>query len=225
MNEKNNDSMFIGKSYNDSLKRVIDMILACLLFLFFAPISLLVAILIKLDSPGPIFADTPERVGRRNTLFIFHKFRSMKANSHYMLRTDKKFKKLYEEYKNGSYKIKDDPRVTRVGKFIRKYSLDEIPQFINVIRGEMSIVGPRAYYPDELTEQQKKFPNTKDMVKKVLSVKPGITGLWQVSGRSEVNFDKRIAMDACYVDTMSFWDDMKIILKTPFVMLSAKGAI
>ncbi|MBI4226630.1 sugar transferase, partial [Candidatus Roizmanbacteria bacterium] len=115
--------------------------------------------------------------------------------------------------------------ITPVGKFIRKHSLDEIPQLINVLRGEMSLVGPRAYYPDELENQQKKFPHTKKLVSKVLSVKPGITGLWQVSGRSEVNFDKRIAMDASYVNRMSLWLDLTIILKTPFVMLSGQGAI
>jgi lipopolysaccharide/colanic/teichoic acid biosynthesis glycosyltransferase len=87
----------------------------------------------------------------------------------------------------GSYKLKNDPRITRVGKFIRKHSLDEIPQFLNVLKGEMSLVGPRAYYPDELESQQKEHPNTKKYVYDALSVKPGITGLWQVSGRSEIN--------------------------------------
>ena len=89
----------------------------------------------------------------------------------------------------------------------------------------MSIVGPRAYYPDELNEQQKKYPHTKELVRKVLSVKPGITGLWQVSGRSEINFDKRIALDATYVDNISLWKDLKIILETPVVMITGKGAI
>ena len=101
----------------------------------------------------------------------------------------------------------------------------ELPQFINVIKGEMSVVGPRAYYPDELEEQQRKYPQTRPMVKKVLSVRPGITGLWQISGRSEVNFDKRIAIDAYYVDNMSFLSDVIIILKTPWAMISAKGAV
>ncbi len=89
----------------------------------------------------------------------------------------------------------------------------------------MSIVGPRAYYKDELEEQQKKYPHTKSEVRKVLSVKPGITGLWQVSGRSEINFDKRIALDAYYVDTISFVNDLQIILKTPWIMITGKGAV
>jgi len=154
-----------------------------------------------------------------------YKFRSMVVNAHHMLRTDPRFKSLYSEYKRGSYKLKRDPRITPVGKRIRKHSIDEIPQLINVLKGEMSLVGPRAYYPDELENQQKKFPQTRILVKKVLSVKPGITGLWQVSGRSEVDFDKRIAMDAKYVDKVSLWLDLKIILKTPMVMLSGQGAI
>lgn len=149
----------------------------------------------------------------------------MIVNAHNLLRTNSKFKKLYEEYKKNSFKLKNDPRVTRVGRFIRKHSLDEIPQLINVLKGEMSLVGPRAYYPDELETQQKKYPHTRKLVKKVLSIKPGITGIWQTSGRSEVNFDKRIALDASYVDNLSLWLDLKIILKTPWVMITGKGAV
>jgi len=103
--------------------------------------------------------------------------------------------------------------------------LDEIPQFINVLRGEMSIIGPRAYYPDELEEQTKKYPQTKKLVREVLSIKPGITGFWQVSGRSGVNFDKRIEMDAYYARKKSIWFDILIIAKTPWAMLSGKGAV
>jgi len=112
-----------------------------------------------------------------------------------------------------------------VGKIIRRYSIDEIPQFINVLKGEMSIVGPRAYYPDELVEQQKRYPHTEKLVKEVLSVKPGITGFWQVSGRSEINFDKRIEMDAYYARKKSLLFDILIILKTPWAMISGKGAV
>ena len=183
------------------------------------------AILIKLDSKGPIFADVPERIGENGRTFKMYKFRSMIINAHFLLRTDPKLKKLFKEYKKSSYKLKKDPRVTRVGKFIRKHSLDEIPQLLNIIKGEMSLVGPRAYYPDELDNQLIKYPYAKKLVKKVLSVKPGITGLWQVSGRSEINFDKRIAIDAKYIDNISLWDDVKIIIKTPLVMLNGKGAI
>jgi len=211
--------------YKKYLKRVIDLVGVILLLLLFSPIYIATAVAILLDSAGPVLADVPERIGEKGKKFKMYKFRSMIVNAHHLLRTDPRFNKLYDQYKKGSYKLKKDPRITKVGKFIRKHSLDEIPQLVNVLKGEMSLVGPRAYYPDELANQQKKFPHTRRLVSKVLSVKPGITGFWQVSGRSEVNFDKRIAMDASYIDNMSLWLDLKIILKTPLVMLSGQGAI
>jgi lipopolysaccharide/colanic/teichoic acid biosynthesis glycosyltransferase len=219
------NSLFRGSTYEYYLKRVVDIVLAITLIVVFYPICVLTAIAIKLDSPGPIFADVPERVGQDGRRFKMYKFRSMIVNAHYMLRTDPRFAQLLEEYKKGSYKLKDDPRITNVGRFIRKHSLDEIPQLLNVIKGDMSMVGPRAYYPDELENQQKKYPTTKKLVSRVLSVKPGITGLWQVTGRSEINFDKRIAIDADYVENISLWNDIKIIIKTPFIMISGKGAV
>lgn len=209
----------------DFAKRVLDIIFSSFLLLIFSPIIILTALAIVIDSRGPVFADTPPRVGRYGKLFRMFKFRSMVKNAHEVLVNDKNFKKLYEEYKKGGYKLKGDPRITRVGRFIRKYSLDEVPQFINSLRGDMSLVGPRAYYPDELREQQKEYPHTKDAVKIVLSVKPGITGVWQVSGRSEINFDKRIHLDADYAKRRSITYDFYIIYKTPGAMLSAKGAM
>lgn len=214
-----------GDIYLKYVKRLLDIVGATVLLILFSPICVLAAIFIKLDSDGPVFADVPERVGTNGKQFKMYKFRSMVINAHNLLRSDKNLKELYEEYKNGSYKLKHDPRITRVGRFIRKHSIDEVPQFLNVLSGEMSIVGPRAYYPDELVEQQKKYPNTKELVRVVLSVKPGITGLWQVSGRSDVNFDKRVAIDAHYVENISLWKDLKIILKTPWTMISGKGAV
>lgn len=206
-------------------KRSLDILSSILLLLVFSPIIVITAIAIKLDSCGPIFADTPMRVGQSGKLFRMYKFRSMVQNAYEILSRDPEYKQLYEEYKKSGFKLKHDPRVTRVGQFIRKYSLDELPQFINVLRGDMSLVGPRAYYADELDYQQKKYPQTKDAVKIVLSVKPGITGLWQVSGRSQINFDKRIQMDAKYADRKSIVYDFYIISKTPGAMLSAKGAM
>jgi|SRR3989344_3211780 len=211
--------------YYEATKRLIDIILGVFLIIIFSPIILIVVIAIKLDSSGPILADTPERVGRNGKLFKMYKFRSMVENAHEILRENPSFAKLFKEYKYGSYKLKDDPRVTKVGRFIRKFSFDEIPQFFNILRGEMSLVGPRAYYPDELREQQKNYPHTAKSVKIVLSVKPGITGYWQVSGRSEINFDKRIDMDASYVRRRSILYDLWIVLKTPWAMISGKGAL
>jgi lipopolysaccharide/colanic/teichoic acid biosynthesis glycosyltransferase len=207
------------------LKRVMDILFSLLLIILFSPLMLVLAIAIKLDTKGPVFADTPERVGKGGKLFKMYKFRSMIENAHEILRENPKYSNLYDKYKKSSYKLKDDPRVTKVGRFLRKHSLDEVPQFINALKGDMSVVGPRAYYPDELREQQKKYPQTKESVKIVLSIKPGITGYWQVSGRSEINFDKRIEMDATYVRKRSVIYDLWIILKTPWVIISGQGAL
>lgn len=206
-------------------KRGIDILGGLLLGIIFLPVAVITAIAIKLDSHGPVLADTPRRVGKGDSLFRIYKFRSMIVNAHRKLRSDPKFAKLYSEYKRNSYKLKEDPRVTVVGRFIRKHSIDEIPQLLNVLRGEMSLVGPRPYYQDELTQQQKKYPHTKELVSVVLSAKPGITGYWQVSGRSEVNFDKRIKMDADYVSKRSILFDVSILLKSPWAMISGKGAV
>jgi lipopolysaccharide/colanic/teichoic acid biosynthesis glycosyltransferase len=190
-------------------KRIIDIVGSLVIGIIFLPICIVTAVAIVLDSPGPILADTPKRVGKDGKLFKLYKFRSMIVNAHQKLRTDPKLSKLYNEYKHNSYKLIKDPRVTHVGKFIRKHSIDEIPQFLNVFIGEMSLVGPRPYYPDELIEQQRKYPHTKNLVGIVKSAKPGITGQWQVSGRSEVNFDERIKLDADYVKKRSLFLDIK----------------
>lgn len=209
-----------------TIKRIIDVVSSIFLLIIFSPIILVVVIAIRLDSEGPVLADTPRRVGKDDKYFYPYKFRSMIVHAYYLLKTDPKFKEAYEEQqKGGNYKIKNDPRITKVGKFIRKYSLDEIPQLANVLKGEMSLVGPRPYYPEELEKQQNIYPQTKRLVKEVLSVKPGITGYWQVSGRSEVKFDKRIQMDADYAHKKSVLLDIWIILMTPWAMISGKGAL
>ena len=207
------------------IKRGIDIIGALLLCIIFLPIAILTVIAIKSDSHGPVLADTPERVGQFGKLFKLYKFRSMIINAHELLRKAPRFKVLYEQYKRNSYKLYEDPRVTKVGRFIRKHSLDEIPQLLNVLRGDMSLVGPRPYYSDELTDQQKKYPHTRELVNIVLSAKPGVTGEWQVSGRSEVNFDKRIKIDAEYVKQKSIINDLRILSKSPWVMISGRGAV
>lgn len=212
-------------AFYEMSKRFIDVLFSLILITLFFPIFIVVTAAIKLTSKGPILADTPARVGRNGKLFKMYKFRSMIQNAHVLLREDPEFAKLYDDYKKGSYKLKNDPRITPVGRVIRKLSFDELPQLFNILNGEMSLVGPRAYYPDELKEQQKKYPNTQQAVKVVLSVKPGLTGFWQVSGRSEINFDKRIQMDARYVQQRSILYDLHIIAKTPYAMLSGKGAL
>lgn len=215
----------IKKGYGyEFAKRTIDIVFSLIIIAIFSPVIIMVAIAIHIDSNGPVLADTPERVGKSGKLFKMFKFRSMIPNAHTILREDPEFAALYEQYKKGSYKLRNDPRITRVGKFIRKHSLDEVPQLFNVLRGDMSIVGPRAYYSDELRDQQKKYPETQDAVKVVLSVKPGVTGYWQVSGRSEINFDKRIEMDADYVKRRSIFYDFWIMFRTPAAMLTGRGA-
>ncbi len=207
-------------------KRTIDIVGSSVLLLVFSPIVLVTAVIIKITSPGPVFADTPKRVGMNGNLFYPYKFRSMIVNAYTLLKTDPKFKKAYEEQqKSGNYKIKNDPRVTPIGKIIRKHSVDEIPQLINVLRGEMSIVGPRPYYPDELEKQFQIYPEKKHLMKDLLSVRPGITGYWQVSGRSSVNFEKRIEMDAYYARKRSILFDIQILIKTPWAMISGKDTV
>lgn len=144
-----------------------------------------------------------------------------------ILHNDPKYKELLQKYKQNSYKLAthEDPRITRVGKFIRKTSIDELPQLLNILNGEMSLVGPRAYYPSELEDQQQKFPTSREFVKIILSAKPGLTGVWQVSGRSDINFDKRVEMDAQYVQRRSIIYDLWLIIRTFPAVLVGRGAI
>lgn len=206
----------------DFSKRLVDIAGSLLGIIILSPILILVSIAIKLDSSGPVLADTPMRAGKDGKLFRIYKFRSMVQNAQEILESNPK---LLEEYKRNSYKIFNDPRITGVGKILRRFSIDEIPQFFNILNGEMSLVGPRAYYPYELEEQQKKYPASRKFVKIILSGKPGVTGLWQVSGRSQINFDKRVEMDARYVKRRSLLYDFWIMLKTIPAVISGKGAI
>ncbi len=205
------------------LKRVIDLTGASLGLLIFSPIMITAAIAIKLTSEGPLLVENSNRVGKNGKTFRMYKFRSMIKDSHKLLRTDPKYKSLLSEYKNNNFKLEKDPRITPIGSLLRKTSIDELPQFFNVLKNEMSLIGPRAYYPDELTEQSKKFPNCKKLIDKSLEAKPGITGLWQVSGRSSIGFEDRIKLDATYVDSRSLWLDLKILLKTPFAIWRGEG--
>lgn len=209
----------------ETVKRSIDLVGAIVGLILFSPIFLVTAVAIKLLSPGPILAEVPPRVGKNGQLFHMYKFRSMVKNAHYLFATDPALKEKYEEFKRNSYKLSDDPRVTALGRFLRKTSMDEIPQFVNVLRGDMSLIGPRAYFPDELREQLKVYPYTSECIELVLTVKPGITGLWQVSGRSQINFDRRIELDAQYAKNLSLWLDLKILLKTLPALIFARGAV
>src|SRR3989344_7858532 len=189
--------------YYETVKRAIDVVGALFLMILFSPVMLLASFFILITSPGPIFVEKDnkhmKRLGKNGKTFRLYKFRTMMVAADQLEETDPRYRQVYiEKRTKGNYKPTNDPRITKVGKFIRKHSIDEMPQLINVIKGEMSIVGPRAYLPDELEDQQKRFKDTEKYVKEMLTVKPGITGYWQVTGRSEVNFDKRIQMDAYY---------------------------
>lgn len=215
--------------YYDFLKRIIDVFGATVALIIFSPVIIVVSALIKLTSNGPIFYK-PARVGKGGTLFKMLKFRSM-----YMYEIDGKLvhaekylqsnPKLMRQYQDNSYKLQNDPRITPVGKFLRKFSFDELPQLINVIKGDMSLVGPRAYQADELTHQQRVYPKTSKYVRIILQVRPGASGPWQVSGRSSINFDKRVVMDAEYIKKRSILYDLSIVVKTPIAMITGKGAI
>lgn len=192
-------------------KRVFDVVFS-LLFLCTAFILILaITICIKTTSSGPVLF-VQERVGLNGRKFKMFKFRSMETDAERRLRS----LGIFNELDGPVFKIKDDPRVTRVGKFLRKTSLDELPQFINVLKGEMSIVGPRPPLPEEVKQYQ-------PWQMQRLSVKPGITCIWQVSGRNRVSFEEWVKMDLVYIDNCSFWLDFKLILKTLVAVVKMTG--
>lgn len=195
------------------LKRMFDIIVTLLGMPLVLPIMAITAILIKLDSPGPIFF-VQQRVGLRKHLFPMFKFRSMHVDAEAEL---EKIEHL-NEAEGPIFKITNDPRITRVGRFIRKTSIDELPQLFNVLRGEMSLVGPR---PMSIRDVDR---FDKGIQRKRFSVKPGITCLWQISGRSNLPFDKWLELDLRYIENWSFTLDLKILLKTPAAVLTADGA-
>ena len=186
--------------------------LFCTFFLIASlPFFILISLLIKLSSRGPIFF-LQERIGKNNIPFKCIKFRTMHPEAKVILENilmkDNKLRREFEE----NHKIKNDPRITNIGKFLRKTSLDELPQFINVLRGEMSIVGPRPIVKDEKNKYKEKF-------KKVSSIKPGITGLWQVSGRNNLTYKRRVMLDLNYVENYNLLMDLRILLRTFGVIL------
>ena len=197
---------------NFFIKRCLDVFLSILVVsIFFVPLVIIV-IIIKLDTPGPILY-CQARLGHKERMFPFFKFRTMVQDADIIL---EKIKHLSER-KGPVFKMKEDPRITFCGKILRRYSLDELPQIINVLRGEMSLVGPR---PQVLWEAA----HYDDWAKKRLRVLPGITGLWQISGRSDLSYEEMIRLDIFYLENWSFIFDLKILLKTIPVVLLAKGA-
>jgi len=193
-------------------KRVFDLFFSGIALLMLSPLLGLIAVMIKMSSPGPVFYRR-QLIGQYGKPFVALKFRTMVENAHQLLENDSN---LLAEYRR-SLKVRNDPRVTGIGKFLRKTSLDELPQFINVFKGDMSVVGPRMLGDIEWN----KYGEVKA---KVLSVKPGITGLWQVSGRHDVTFEERIRYDLLYISDWNVLMDLRIILKTIPALFNMKGA-
>ncbi len=203
--------------FNRFIKRTFDLSISLLMLPLLLLIIGLLGFLIKLDSPGPVFY-RHARIGRNGNPFGVFKFRSMYLDSRErldkILGTDPRSKQEWETF----FKLKNDPRITRMGNFLRKTSLDELPQIFNVFRGEMSLVGPRPVLQEEIVKYYKEFADYYHLVR------PGITGLWQVSGRNDVNYDKRVRLDAWYVLNWSLWLDIVILFKTFNVVLKKEGA-
>jgi exopolysaccharide biosynthesis polyprenyl glycosylphosphotransferase len=193
-------------------KRAFDIVSSAVAILLFSPILIATAIAIRVESPGPIFF-RQRRVGRNGRPFTMLKFRSMHANAEARLEA----LRVLNEAKGPVFKMRNDPRITAVGRFIRRTSIDELPQFLNVLSGEMSIVGPRPPIPAEV-RQYKRWQRRR------LSVKPGITCTWQISGRSNIDFDQWMELDLAYIDQWSLWKDIQICLKTIPAVFTARGA-
>ncbi len=200
-------------------KRLLDFTVASFLIILFTPFWIIIPLLIALDTGRPVIFKH-RRIGKGGKEFWIYKFRSMIPNAHRVL--ELKYPELYKQFKAGDWKIeaKSDPRITNLGRLLRAFTIDEFPQLFNVLKGEMSMVGPRAYVKEELDEQMEKFPETKKYREKILAVKPGITGVWQTSGRNEIPFIKRAKIDATYFCEQSIFSDIKILLKTPQAMIS-----
>ncbi len=198
-------------------KRVFDIVFSLGAILFFLVPGVVIALLIKLTSPGRIFYSS-KRVGKDGQQIFCWKFRTMYQDADKklleLLRENPKLKQEWETY----FKLKDDPRISRIGKILRKTSLDELPQFYNVLKGDLSVVGPRPVTEEEI---QKYFGSK---ASKILSVRPGLTGIWQTSGRSLLTFEERIQLEESYIDRQSLTLDLRIICKTIPAMFFTKGA-
>ncbi|PIS00874.1 MAG: exopolysaccharide biosynthesis protein [Chlamydiae bacterium CG10_big_fil_rev_8_21_14_0_10_35_9] len=206
-----------SKIKHKPVKRLFDICFSFLVLSVGLPFYILISLIIFASSPGPIFYVQP-RVGRKGKIIKCFKFRTMCINAEEKLKkileSDAALKEEYNKFR----KLKNDPRVFSFGKFLRKTSLDELPQFFNVLLGDLSVVGPRPAMPSEV---EKFFKNRAE---KILSIRPGITGIWQTSGRNNLSFEDRVKLDEIYVDSQSFKKDMELIIKTIPMLFFSKGA-
>jgi Undecaprenyl-phosphate galactose phosphotransferase WbaP len=192
-------------------KRLFDIVFASAVLVLFSPLYLVLSVLIAVSSPGPIFY-VQQRVGKNHRPFNCYKFRTMVTNADEVLeKLLAKCPQTREEFER-NFKLRDDPRITWIGKFLRLTSLDEFPQFWNVLKGDMSVVGPRPLVPEELH----KYGNR---INRVLTIRPGLTGLWQVSGRNDIPYPQRVQIDVYYVNYRTFWLDLWVIIKTLGVVI------
>lgn len=203
-------------SLNVLLKFSIERILSVILFPFILILHIFFIVLIKLDSKGSVIFKQ-KRLGKDNRSFSCYKYRTMYENSNSILESYLEENPDEKEYYSIYHKYKNDPRVTRIGKVLRKTSLDELPQFYNILRGDMNLIGPRPYM---IKEKDKINKESLDIITKV---KPGITGLWQVSGRNKLTFKKRIELDTWYILNWSLWLDLKIFIKTIFILIKIEA--
>ncbi len=201
------------------VKRTIDLFLSIILWILTSPLMLVIALAIKLSDGGEVFVGTPVRYGREGKSFFMYKFRTMIPNAHELAMKDSKVKGELL----GNHKLEKDLRVTRVGRILRNTDLDELPQLINIVLGQMSMVGPRPFYTEEIEEHLSKYPKDSKYFKEIFSVKPGLTGMWQISGRNEIPFRDRLVIDTEYAKHPSLLTDLYILFKTPWVVLSRKG--
>ncbi len=201
------------------IKRILDIFGSLLLFLIFSPLILITALCIKIYTRSDVFFKQ-KRVGQGSVPFLMYKFCTMYPGDNDARL--KKYPNLYEKYKNNGWKLSldEDPRITPIGKVLRRLSIDELPQLINVFKDEMSLVGPRAYREEELQEYSRRYPHTQKYIDIIRTAKPGITGLWQTSGRNQLNFEDRAKLDAYYIVNRSLRQEIIILLKTPFAMFS-----
>ena len=195
------------------VKRILDIVLSFVGMILLLPFFLIIAIIIKLDSKGPVFF-VHSRIGEKGKPIGIYKFRTMVTNAEELIQ---KFTPEQKEEFEKYFKLENDPRVTKIGNFLRKTSLDELPQILNILKGELSIIGPRPIVQAEL----EKYGDNKE---KFLSVKPGLTGYWAANGRSDTSYEERIQMELYYVDNMSFWLDIKIFFKTIIAVIKKEGA-
>lgn len=203
----------ISKKVYIKIKRVIDVILASVALILLSPLFAIIAIAIKIDSKGPVFF-AHKRIGKNGKIIKLYKFRSMVINAEELIKSFTP--EQMREYKE-NYKLTNDPRITKVGKFLRKTSLDELPQLINIINGDLSIIGPRPVVAYEL----EKYGVNKD---KFLSVTPGLTGYWAANGRSNTTYEQRMEMELYYIDNLSLKMDIKVFFKTILSVLKKEGA-